>query len=624
MKFTHQSFAGLAAALLGGYFLIYASLPRAGHPDALSTAEKAVIHETLNTDGTVVQVEELTKVVRSQLAIESESQADLPFNSSFETLEVLEAYTITPQGNKILVAPNAIRIVEDDNAKGAAIFSDQKHVIIIFPNVSVGSRTYYKTKLITKQAMMPGFFYSHFSFYPQIDYEVFEYTLTYPADRKLYIDTKDVNIGSVDNLPNGMKRLSFSYQTKDFHLKEQLQVSSGDFAPYFRISTMDSQETFAKAYEARTKSRFAVTPEVQKLANDITKGIDDPKEQAKALYNWVTREIRYVAIFLGDGGIIPHSANTVIKNRYGDCKDHNVLLIALLNAKGIEASSALINSGSAYELPKYPIIAPLNHVITYLPKWNLYVDSTSELAPFGVLPQDELDKPTILTKLGKVGRTPRPLAENNQVITGVKMTITDDGKIKGSSHTNYLGTAEINARIKYEGADTNLVQRMVRNHFTRFRQTGEGTFKLSPVYDLNQPFEVDGNFTLDAVANVPGPGAMTIPVGLGPGELATIANDRPPEKFRHPYACSTRIVSEDYDIEFPNNVKVTRIPIGVSYKKDGIQYTSSYSQNGNTITAARKLIVQRPSAICQPTEVQKWKAFYQVFIKDMRGQIFYE
>ena len=70
MKFTHQSFAGLAAALLGGYFLIYASLPRAGHPDALSPAEKAVIHETLNTDGTVVQVEELTKIVRSQLAID--------------------------------------------------------------------------------------------------------------------------------------------------------------------------------------------------------------------------------------------------------------------------------------------------------------------------------------------------------------------------------------------------------------------------------------------------------------------------------------------------------------------------------------------------------------------------
>ena len=624
MKFAIQSLTGLTAVLLGGYFLIYASLPHAGQLEALSTIEKQVIHETLNADGTVVEIEELTKVVRSQLAIDSESQADLPFNSSFETVEVLEAYTITPQGKKITVAPNAIRVVEDDIAKGAAIFSDQKHVIIIFPNVSVGSRTYYKKKLTTKQAVMPGYFYSHFSFSPQLEYDAFDYTLTYPADRKLYIDTKGIKGGNVEDLPGGMKRLSISYQNKVFNLREQLQVAYHDFAPYFRISSMDSQETFAKAYEERTKSKFAVTPEVQKLANDITKGIEEPKEQAKALYNWVTREIRYVAIFLGDGGIIPHSANTVIKNRYGDCKDHNVLLIALLNAKGIEASSALINSGGAYTLPKYPIISPMNHVITYLPKWNLYVDSTSELAPFGVLPQDELDKPTILTKLGKVGRTPKPLAENNQVITGVTMKIAEDGTIKGFSHTNYVGTAELSARLKYEGGDTSLAERFVRNHFARFRQTGEGKIKLSHVYDLNKPFEVDGEFTLDAVANVPGPGAMTIPVGLGPGELATIANDRPPEQFREPYTCSTRTVAEGYDIEFPKNVKVTRIPSAVSYKKDGIQYTSSYSQNGNIVTATRKLTVQRPGAVCQPAEMQKWKAFYQVFIKDMRGQIFYE
>ena len=231
---------------------------------------------------------------------------------------------------------------------------------------------------------------------------------------------------------------------------------------------------------------------------------------------------------------------------------------------------------------------------------------------------------SILTKLGKVGRTPKPLAENNQVITSLTMKIAEDGTIKGFSHTNYVGTAELSARIKYEGGDTSLAERLVRNHFARFRQTGEGKIKLSHVYDLNKPFEVDGEFTLDAVANVPGPGAMTIPVGLGPGELATIANDRPPEQFREPYTCSTRIVAEGYDIEFPKNVKVTRIPSAVSYKKDGIQYTSSYFQNGNIVTATRKLIVQRPGAVCQPAEMQKWKAFYQVFIKDMRGQIFYE
>jgi hypothetical protein len=125
----------------------------------------------------------------------------------------------------------------------------------------------------------------------------------------------------------------------------------------------------------------------------------------------VTRNIRYVAIYLGDGGIIPHDANSIIRNRYGDCKDHNALLIALLSAKGINATSALINSGSAFVVPKLPVIGPFNHVITYIPAWDLYLDSTAEMAPFGVLPNGEVDKPTLLTKLGKVGRTPKAKKE---------------------------------------------------------------------------------------------------------------------------------------------------------------------------------------------------------------------
>jgi len=64
-------------------------------------------------------------------------------------------------------------------------------------------------------------------------------------------------------------------------------------------------------------------------------------------------------------------------------------------------------------VPKYPVIGPFNHVITYIPAWNLYLDSTAEMAPYGSLPDDEIDKPTLVTTLGIVGRTPKPDKELN-------------------------------------------------------------------------------------------------------------------------------------------------------------------------------------------------------------------
>jgi hypothetical protein len=188
----------------------------------------------------------------------------------------------------------------------------------------------------------------------------------------------------------------------------------------------------------------------------------------------------------------------------------------------------------------------------------------------------------------------------------------------------YFGGAEISARYKYEGAETTYSEKLVKNQLAKFRQTGEGKITTSYVYDLNKPFTTDTEFTLDAIANVPGPGAITAPVGLAPGELALIANDRPPEKFTIPYTCATRMLSEAYQIRFPDNTKVTRIPPNVSYKKAGIEYEATYNEAKNNVFVVRKLAIQRPGAVCEPGELQNWKDFYQVFIKDMRGQIFYE
>ncbi|MBU3579755.1 DUF3857 and transglutaminase domain-containing protein [Polynucleobacter sp. 73C-SIWE] len=635
MKFALQSISSLAAVLLGFLLLANVGITSAGRGEleSLSALERAVITETIQADGTVIQIDELTTLVKSQLVVDMESQADLPYNSTLSKLEVLEAYTITPKGEKIPVAANAIRTVEDDNSSGAAMFSDQKHKIIIFPKVTPGSKTYYKTKLTTYKPLLPGYFYTRLTFSPNAEVKFYEYNLSYPEGLKLYTDLKEIK-QTRDEVIDGVRHVRYTYQNLQMKKKEPYQVASSDYAPHIYISTFASQEEFAKAYEERIKDKFIVTPEIQKQADDITKGLEkkaqaDPKldlkkEQARALYNWVARNIRYVAIYLGDGGIVPHDANSILRNRYGDCKDHNALLITLLAAKGINATSALINSGNAYSLPKYPVIGPFNHVITYIPAWDQYLDSTAEMASYGTLPSDELDKPVLLTKLAKVGRTPKPKKEENQTATGITMQVEKDGRITGKTHTMYFGSAEISARYKYEGAETSLSDKLVKNQLAKFRQTGEGKITTSYVYDLDKPFTTNTEFTLDAIANVPGPGAMTVPVGLAPGELASIANDRPPEKFTVPYSCSTRMVGEAYQIRFPDNTKVTRIPPNVSYKKAGIEYEATYNEVKNNIFVARKLAIQRPGAVCEPEELKKWKDFYQVFIKDMRGQIFYE
>ena len=449
-------------------------------------AERIVYTVRVNADGSDIETKEVTYLARTQIAVESISQADIIYNSSTQKVKVLEAYTITPEGKKIPVAKNAIRTLEDDNSGGAAEFSDTKHRIIIFPNVKVGSRIYYKIRTTTYDPLFQRYT-AGFSFSPSHEYGHFELNLTHPAKMFIQAESSGVEGGRISDGPNKDVRYRYTYQsTNKVHPSPPQAVSYQDFSPFIRLSSYQGHIEFARIYEEKTKAMSAVTPAVQKLAVQITLGITDPKEQARALYNWVSREIRYVAIYLRDGGFVPHYADSIIRNRYGDCKDNNTSLIALLATKGIEASSALIKSGSSYVLPNLVTFGTFNHMITYLPQWDVYVDATQEFAPFGVLAFDELDKPTLLTALGKVGRTQRPDAAQNKVSTSVNMTVDPDGKIHGTSHAHYFGVEDLEARPDYEGVGTVQEKKMVHDHLKTFRQIGTGKFIPSDPYDLKQ------------------------------------------------------------------------------------------------------------------------------------------
>lgn len=606
--------------------IAFSSIASAGDVeyDALYKIERQIISDKVNEDGSSEEVEELTILVLSQLAVDSKSQADIDYNSSLESVEVIDAYTILPNGTKVPVADNAIRTVEDDISNGAAQFSDVKHKVIIFPNVSPGARTYYKVKTTTHTPLFAKNYFNRFVFSPTVEYGYVEYNFSHSPKITINVQSRGVNGGRIDADSEGNIRYRYTYSQNKIKISEPQQVSYSDFSPALYFSSFSNQIQFGDAYQSTANDKQRVTPTVQKLADQITKGITDPKQQAIALYNWVTLEIRYVAVYIGAGGVVPHSADSIIKNRYGDCKDHDTLLIALLKAKGIEASSALINSGTAYQVPDLPVLSPFNHVITYLPKWDVYIDSTLELARFGILSTAEHDKPVILTALGRLSRTPIMTAENTQTISSVVMKINSDGEVNGTSRTTFKGVDDLRARYKYSDYVTVTKEKMIKNHLAMFGETGEGKFIPTDPYDLDRPFEVDSEFKIDPITNIPGHGALSIPVGLSAGNFKLIAFNKPKDKFNYPYICSSGYISENYWVEFPSNVKVTGIPENVSHSVDGATYDATYKLSNNVVEVLRVAKFERPGMVCKPTDLERWKGFHKVVQKDLRAQIFYQ
>lgn len=591
--------------------------------------EQRVISIHVNADGTSTSETYQVTSVLTDTGIEWYGEDSVYFKADSQSAQVLEAFTELPDGTRIELEDKAIRLVEGDSP-GQGSYSQSKAHVVIFPRLVKGARTHLRSTLNEHMPLHKGEYSKTFYFSPTVHYEEIVINLSHDPAIELQIEVSDhEGAPVVKRLPEkaGLLKYRIEFTQTKRDRVEAASVEDLDIDHYVRISSIPDMLTVGKFYQQSAADKEAVTPEVQALADEITAGISDPLEQARALHQYVAREIRYVAIYLGDGGVVPNFANDIIRDRYGDCKDHNTLLIALLAAKGIEAESALINSGFSYTLHKLGGVAPFNHVVTYLPTWDLYVDSTDPYAPFGVLAYDTSDKPVVLTKSQKYARTPKVSPDENRTEVDVVISISPEGNLSGTTDARLMGAtarATRAALLNYVGM---YKDELARDELSAVGLVGTGSYKFEPMENLSNPVAYSAQFDAQPVTNFPGPGAMQVPVGLAPGKIARFGAFPPEPAHTRPYVCFSYGVNERYRLEFPQNVNVTRLPPERLFSSRGYTYRSSYRQANDdkrTVLVERKLVIDNPAHVCQPGDEVPFNELIGVIQADLRGQVFYE
>ena len=577
----------------------------------------------VNADASVIQTSESFIKIETQSGVDKHGKRSVSYNSKLESIEILDAYTLQPDGKKFKVEKDAIRTTGDSFSSGAPMFSETKHKVVVYPNVKVGSMLYLKLKSIQRIPTFKGHYFFAQYFSPHYRYK--NQTFNFAVSDKLPIqfDSKGVNGGLVKQA-NHKKYYEFSF-SQDIALPLQdLEVDSDDFSPYLIASSFKDQIELGNAYEKGVADKINVTPEIKDLADTLTLGIVDKKEQVEALYNWVSKNIRYVAIYLSNGGVVPHTAEMILKNQYGDCKDHSVILAALLKSKGIDSSSALINLGDNYSLPKLAVMTPHNHVINYIPSLDTYLDSTAQFSPYGTLPFSDMDKPVILTSLGKLAHTPIPKTDENTITTDVHILIKEDGVMVGDSRSTVTGYYNDSFRANASSSQGMDDIDRVRSRLRPYGETGSGKIVETNPSDLNKPFVENSTFKLDPKSNFPGPGAITVPIGVTIASIASMAQEQPDESAQFPSICYSKTMVENYTLKFPSNAKIKRIPSNVSFKKGQISYVASYQLKGEEIFIKRTFKSDHESSVCENDFNDLKKEVFRVLQRDLRSQIFYD
>jgi tetratricopeptide (TPR) repeat protein len=90
----------------------------------------------------------------------------------------------------------------------------------------------------------------------------------------------------------------------------------------------------------------------------------DPTARAEAALALVQDRVRYVALSMGSGGLVPADAETTWSRRYGDCKGKTALLLALLHELGIEAEPVAVSLTQGDGLDsRLPMVGAFDHVL---------------------------------------------------------------------------------------------------------------------------------------------------------------------------------------------------------------------------------------------------------------------
>jgi transglutaminase-like putative cysteine protease len=615
-----KNFQLLQAA--AGACVVIGSWPIDAHAQNAPARVKAETDQVdVQPDGTAIETHHRELQVFTAATAAQLAQLRVSYVESMQDVEIIEAYTLKPDGRKLPVEPSAILTQQAPATTQAAIFTDQKQKVVIFPNVEVGDTLVLTEKRRDKQAYFSRQYLRQGAFPPTVPIDDFTLTIAIPKSMGGTVEAHDLDF---QKTANGDKDVYTTHYSNLNPAAEDVgSVSLFDRRPRYFVSTFRTYEDLGRAYAALFVPKETVTPKIKAQANAITAGITDRREQARAIYEWVSARVRYVAIEFGQGAIVPHDAESVLTNAYGDCKDHATLFSALLKAKGIDSEPVLINAGNGYTLSTAPTLAQLNHMITWIPELKLYADTTAIGIPFGMLRLSEYGKSVVLAGSSDVGIRQIPVvpADSGTISYTSVAKLDDMMRLTAESTTKATGVfvadlRNLGAQFQAIGLDRAASDMLKKRNMP----LATGAFTVAALGTFAPEYSITGKFSTPRPIrfNVMPDGLRTVD-RTGDFLMGPLAN--PKIKDTDPTPCRSGKMIEDLSLEFPADHHLAKLPSDSDIKTANLQFTSHWALNGQTLSVHREFIANIDQAVCTGDVRKSAADALASVLKDYQAQI---
>ena len=242
--------------------------------------------------------------------------------------------------------------------------------------------------------------------------------------------------------PNGDVIYSVIFNNEEPFKPESMSGSADMTAPQILVKGYFDNVESLYGFLREKVDENETSDNVAELARKLCEGLNTEQDKIDAIAAWVRNNIRYVGIEHGEYGLKPEAAETVLTNRYGDCKGSANLIRVMLRAVGIDGRLAWI--GTRGDVPgdwtEIESLAAGNHQIAAAVVGDsvIFIDGTTQFAPKGFIPNTIGGQQCLVLNGDNVLIATVPEATRNMLqMTGE--TELKDGALAGRYEAKYGG-----------------------------------------------------------------------------------------------------------------------------------------------------------------------------------------
>ncbi|MCF7873937.1 MAG: DUF3857 domain-containing protein [Candidatus Omnitrophica bacterium] len=584
----------------------------------LSVDESIEILPNHTSVSTICVVKQVLKERGKELA-----EVKIGYDSTYEKIELEYARTITKDKKVVSVGKENIRDVS--RYLDFPLYSNSRAFIISMPSVGIGSYLEYKVKIYSSKLIAKDNF--NFIYRLREKYPIFKanFKLTVPKDKEVNIkffnqnQAKDISLEPL--LERGRKKKIYSWSFKQLNsiVPEYNMPPFPYINPAILVSSFSSWQEIYSWWFSLYADKLQTTLEMERLLKDLIKDKKTNKDKAKAIYEYVAKNIRYVAVEYGDSGYQPHSASEVFVNKYGDCKDQAVLLVALLQEAGLDAYPVLIPTRSSYPINKnFPSIN-FNHAIaaTRIDGNFIFMDPTSNTTPFGQIPLPDQDRAVLLfLKEGyKVLKTPSSKDNGIEYLMDINIDESEDAEITREVSTKGYYASGYRSYLKYTHPSRikeDISQKMVE--ISPFSHLLNLTVKNEKDLD-KQPLLIY-SFVADNFLSPSGAFRILEPLDQFNFKASLISKEERnfPIDFGGIFSKTARI-----KVVLPPNIKVKYLPDSKNFENKWFSLNTNYKSKEQTINFSQIFSVKK--RFVSKKEYQDFRKKFKEIIYYLKGQI---